>query len=125
MKRFEIAAAVAGLGLLFAGLGNTPLRAESAPASTPHTLNVFAGASLSDAFTELGHRLQKQRPGLIVRFNFAGSQQLATQIEQGAAADVFASADERWMNHVRDQGMLSGECATFARNRLVVIVPRT
>ena len=82
-------------------------------------------SSLSDAFTGLGHRLQTQRPGLTVRFNFAGSQQLATQIEQGAAADVFASADERWMNHVHDAGLLEGESAIFARNRLVVIVPKT
>ena len=125
MKRFKTAASVAGLGLLSALLGNTPAHAQSSPAGARHTLYVFAGASLSDAFTELGHRLEKQRPGLTVRFNFAGSQQLATQIEQGAAADVFASADERWMSHVRDAGLIAGESAIFARNRLVVIVPKT
>ncbi len=125
MKRFRTAASVAGMGLLFMLLGTTLSYSQSAPARTSHSLIVFAGASLSDAFTELGHRLEKQRPGLTVRFNFAGSQQLATQIEQGAAADVFASADERWMAHVRDRGLLAGESAIFARNRLVVIVPRT
>ena len=86
---------------------------------------MFAAASLSDAFTEIGHKLEQRRPGLTVRMNFAGSQQLATQIEQGAAADVFASADERWMDYAKKRGLLSGEPTIFARNRLVVIVPRT
>ena len=89
------------------------------------TLNVFAAASLSDAFTEIGHDLEKQRPGLTVRMNFAGSQQLALQIEQGASADVFASADERWMSYAQDHGRVDGESSIFARNRLVVIVPKT
>lgn len=88
------------------------------------TLTVFAAASLAEAFTELGQQLERQRPGLTVRFNFAGSQQLATQIEQGARADVFASADERWMNYVGDRHLLSGGPRVFAHNRLVVIVPR-
>ena len=56
--------------------------------------------------------------------SFAGSQQLASQIEQGARADVFASADQRWMDHVRERGLLSGPSTEFVRNRLVVIVPR-
>jgi molybdate transport system substrate-binding protein len=89
------------------------------------TLNVFAAASLADAFTEIGHNLEKQRPGLTVRMNFAGSQALALQIEQGAAADVFASADERWMSYARDHGLVDGDASIFARNRLVVIVPKT
>jgi molybdate transport system substrate-binding protein len=103
----------------------------SVPAAAPPasagktTLEVFAAASLSDAFTEIGHELERQRPGLTVRLNFAGSQQLATQIEQGALADVFASADERWMAYATERGLVSGEPVIFARNRLVVIVPKT
>src|SRR5207245_655959 len=50
--------------------------------------------------------------------------QLATQIELGAPADVFASADRRWMDHLRERSLLAGQPAVFARNRLVVIVPR-
>jgi molybdate transport system substrate-binding protein len=88
-------------------------------------LQVFAAASLSDAFTEIGHVFEQQHRGIIVRSNFAGSQQLATQIEQGAVADVFASADERWMNYAKDRGLLAGEPVLFVRNRLVVIVPKT
>ena len=101
------------------------IRVGSSRAEEPGTLTVFAAASLADAFTELGHRLETQRPGLTVRFNFAGSQQLATQIEQGASADVFASADERWMGDVAERHLLAGEPAIFARNRVAVIVPAT
>ncbi len=60
-----------------------------------------------------------------MQFNFAGSQQLALQIEQGAPADVFASADQRWMSYAAEKGLVEGESAVFARNRLVAIVPRT
>ena len=106
-------------------IATCPIRAAAAPASEERALTVFAAASLADAFTELGHRLEQQRPGLAVRFNFAGSQQLAMQIEQGGRPDVFASADERWMTYVSDRHLVSAEPAVFARNRLVVIVPRT
>jgi molybdate transport system substrate-binding protein len=89
------------------------------------TLNVFAAASLSDSFRDLGRALEQRHPGLTVQFNFAGSQQLALQMEQGAPADVFASADQRWMDYARDKGLVESEATIFARNRLVVIVPRT
>ena len=95
------------------------------PASTPPTLTVFAAASLSDAFTDIGKSLERDMPGLHVRFNFGGSNTLALQIEQGAEADVFASADDQWMGHVRAHGMLAGTSQAFARNILVAIVPRT
>src|SRR5262249_10941793 len=81
--------------------------------------------SLSDAFAEIGHQLEQQHAGLTVRFNLAGSQQLAAQLEQGAVADLYASADDRWMEYVKDRGLLAGEPSLFARNRLVVIVPKT
>ena len=114
-----------GVLLLLAGTGAPPLTARSAAAAQHQTLWVFAAASLSDAFTEIAHRLEGQQPGLDVRINFAGSQQLAAQIEQGAAADVFASADDRWMANLRDRGFLAGDSKVFARNRLVVIIPKT
>jgi molybdate transport system substrate-binding protein len=87
------------------------------------TLTVFAAASLTEAFTEIGDSLQRRDPGIVARFNFSGSQLLALQITQGAPADVFASADERWMSAVRDSGRVEGAARPFARNRLVVIVP--
>jgi molybdate transport system substrate-binding protein len=98
--------------------------ALAAPLSAPnHTVTVFAAASLTEAFTEFGRSMERKTPGLKVRFNFAGSQQLVAQMEQGAAADVFASADQRWMRQAADRGLVTGDPVVFARNRLVVLVP--
>jgi molybdate transport system substrate-binding protein len=88
-------------------------------------LNVFAAASLSEAFTALGAEFERSHPGVSVGFNFAGSQQLVFQMEQGANADVFASADQRWMEYAREHDLVAEASSAFARNRLVVIVPRT
>ena len=90
----------------------------------PKHLSVSAAASLSDAFNEIADSLQRRDPDLHIDFNFAGSQVLVLQIGQGAAADVFASADDRWMQIARDSGLIEGTPQTFARNRLVVIVPQ-
>jgi molybdate transport system substrate-binding protein len=98
---------------------------DDARAADKPTLRVFAAASLVDAFDELGRALERQRPGLTVRASYAGSQQLASQLEQGARGDVFASADTRWMADVVGHGLATGEPVLFARNRMVVIVPAT
>ena len=92
---------------------------------TTSTLRVFAAASLVDAFADIGKEFERTHPGTAVRFNLAGSQQLAVQLEQGAAADLFASADQRWMDYVRERKLIDGEPIVFGRNRLIVIVPRT
>ena len=101
------------------------LAAGTSRAPASRTLTVFAAASLSDAFTELGPIVERSRPGLSIRFNFAGSQQLVSQLELGARADVFASADERWMRRAVAGGLVEGQPVVFASNRLVVIVPRS
>jgi molybdate transport system substrate-binding protein len=85
---------------------------------------VFAAASLTEAFTELGRGFEAAHPGTRVRLNFAGSQQLALQLEQGAAADLFASADGRWMGRIDSLGLVAGRPRVFARNALVVALPR-
>jgi molybdate transport system substrate-binding protein len=90
----------------------------------PSTLSVYAAASLTDAFRELGRTFDAGHPGVTVQFNFAGSQQLVSQLEQGAPADVLASADKQWMSHATEKGLVEGEATIFAGNRLVVIVPR-
>lgn len=87
------------------------------------SLTVFAAASLTATFREIGRLYEAQHPGSTLRLNFAGSQQLAVQIEQGARADVFASADARWMQYLQGRGLLEGEPRVLARNRLVVILP--
>ena len=88
------------------------------------TLTVYAAASLTAAFGALGDTLERRMPGLHVVFNFAGSQQLALQIELGAAADVFASADQHWMADVRTHGLIADTPRVFVHNRLVAITPR-
>jgi molybdate transport system substrate-binding protein len=104
------------------------LSAVAAPnriAAQSGTVTVFAAASLTDAFTQLADTLKQRIPGLKVDLNFAGSPALALQIEQGAVADVFASADEQWMAAVGDSGFVAGSPQVFVHNRLVVIVPRS
>jgi molybdate transport system substrate-binding protein len=86
------------------------------------TLTVFAAASLTDVFTGLGEALEDQQPGLDVQFNFAGSSALATQITQGAPADVFASANEAQMAVVTDAG-LAEDPSVFTSNVLQIAVP--
>ena len=88
------------------------------------TLTVFAAASLTDVFTDLGDQLEKANPGLHVQFNFAGSSQLATQITQGAPADVFASANEKQMKVVTDAGLQAADPTIFAENVLEIAVPK-
>ena len=91
----------------------------------PSTLTVFAAVSLTESFRDLGRTFEQKHPGTSVQFSFAGSQQLALQLEQGAPADVFASADQRWMDYAKEKKLVEGETPVFVRNRLVVIVPRT
>lgn len=86
------------------------------------TLTVFAAASLTDAFSELG-RAFDARTGHRTNFQFAGSQTLRTQLEQGARADVYASANEAQYTPLVLQKLLPAGQA-FARNRLTVIAPR-
>jgi molybdate transport system substrate-binding protein len=93
-----------------------------APTPAPITLNVFAAASLTESFTEIGMKFQTAHPGVTVKFNFAGSPTLVQQITGGAAADVFASADMANMQKVSDAG-LAGSSQVFVKNRLVVIIP--
>lgn len=98
-----------------------PLRIVPDAGSTG--LTIFAAASLTDAFKEVAAALATQDPALQARFNFAGSQQLAAQLEQGAEADLYAPADQRWMTYAREKSLVAGNAPVFARNRMVVIVP--
>jgi molybdate transport system substrate-binding protein len=87
------------------------------------TLTVFAAASLTDAFEEMGTAFEASNTGVEVLYNFASSSDLATQIVEGAPADVFASANNTQMTVARDAERIAGTPRTFARNRLVLIVP--
>src|SRR5215204_6077259 len=85
-------------------------------------LTVYAASSLTDAFGELKDNFEEENSGTEVRLNFAGSSTVLTQLEQGAPADVFASADEARMDAAVSDGLAQSP-QTFARNRLTVIVP--
>lgn len=86
-------------------------------------LVVFAAASLTESFTQVGDDFESAHPGVTVTFNFAGSSTLAQQINEGAPADVFASANPATMTLVTDAGNGEGTPTTFARNQLVIAVP--
>ncbi len=87
-------------------------------------LTVFAAAAFTEASREMKASLEESNPALSVTLSFASSTQLRAQLEQGARADVFVSADEKQMDLARQAGLLAGEPVVFARNRLVVILPR-
>nr|WP_223884648.1 molybdate ABC transporter substrate-binding protein [Micromonospora craniellae] len=87
-------------------------------------LTVFAAASLTESFTRIGRDFEAAHQGVQVTFSFAGSSALATQINQGAPADVFASAAPAPMATVTEAGNADGEPATFVRNQLVIAVPQ-
>jgi molybdate transport system substrate-binding protein len=85
-------------------------------------VTVFAGSSLTDAFGKIGDELMKANPGARFIFDFGSSSTLATQITNGAPADVFASADEANMQKVVDSGLAIGRPRTFATNELQIAV---
>lgn len=118
LTRAPIAAVVGAVSVLLSPVphpGDDPK-----PSST--TLNVFAAASLRDVFGALGTTFEQEQPGVKVHFNFAGSQELRTQIENGAPADVFASADTRHMDQARSAGLVD-PANFFATNTPVIVVP--
>jgi molybdate transport system substrate-binding protein len=85
-------------------------------------LTVFAASSLTGAFESLGARYSKENPGTSFRFNFLSSADLATQLEQGAEADLFASADQANMEKVVEAGRVAGDPKVFVRNELQIVV---
>jgi molybdate transport system substrate-binding protein len=94
-------------------------------AAEPTTLTVLAAASLTESYTELGELFEAANPGVKVSLSFAGSQQLAQQLGQGAEADVFASASKKYMDAaIESQRVVSDAAKNFATNRLVVIYPK-
>jgi molybdate transport system substrate-binding protein len=107
LRSTPVAAAL--LLLLFAGV-----RAE--------TIRVFAASSLTESFEDIGDLFRTENPGDEVELHFAGSQLLRVQIEEGADADVFASADRVHMDAVKGKGLAETD-VVFARNRLVVVTP--
>jgi len=93
-------------------------------AQSPDELIVFTAASLTGAFGEIGE-IYENETGIHVAFNFDGSQALRTQLENGAYADLFASANMKQMNAVRESGLMNNSSvAIFTKNKLALIVPK-
>lgn len=105
---------------------STPPGPTAGQTPEPAELVVLAASSLTDAFGELAETLPKQASfaGVRILMGFGASTQLRVQLEQGAPADVFESADAAQMELAVRAGLIKGTPNVFARNRLTVIVPR-
>jgi len=115
IRRTLLSAAIVLLALVGT---RAPVAAEG-----PAPITVFAAASLTDALQAVGKAYTAQT-GVPVRFSFAASSLLAKQIEAGARADVFVSADRQWMDHVERAGLLvPGSRRNLLRGRLVLVAP--
>lgn len=118
---------IACLGLLLSSCSGA-----AAPAASPPTaggagkeMTIFAAASLTDSFNEIGTAFTSRTNGTKVTFNYGGSNTLRAQLEQGARADVFASANETEMNNLVKGGLVTVTPSIFATNWLVVITPKS
>jgi len=114
-----VCAVFAALVLAACGSSSAGSSASGKPSGT---LVVFAATSLTDAFGTIGTQFEKANPGVTVKFNFDGSSTLATQINQGAPADVFASAAPENMKTVTDAGDAVGTPQIFTRNKAEIMV---
>ncbi|GAA2094332.1 MULTISPECIES: molybdate ABC transporter substrate-binding protein [Brevibacterium] len=126
--RIAAAALAAGLLIAPAGCASGPDSSgggdsEGGEAEEPRTLTVFAAASLTDTFEQLTDAFSEQHDGVDVQLSFAGSSDLVAQITEGAPADVVATADERTMQQLVDDSLLTGEPTPFVTNVLEIAVP--
>lgn len=106
----------------------TTATARAAPAVEPAprvtgALTIFAASSLTDAFNEMKGRIEAANPGTTITFNYAASSALRTQLEQGAKADLYASADTAQLDNAIKSGVINGGGSLFARNTPVLIIP--
>ena len=102
----------------------SPSAGSAASGKVSGTLVVFAATSLTDAFDRIGAQFEKAHPGVTVKFNYNGSSSLATAINQGAPADVFASAAPANMKTVTDAGDATGTPQVFTRNTGEIMVEK-
>jgi molybdate transport system substrate-binding protein len=100
-----------------------PFGQESVYAQAKTTLTIFAASSLTDAFKEIETAFEKANPAIDVVFSFGSSSTLATQLKEGAPADIFASANNSQMNVALEANRIAGTPRTLVKNRLVLVVP--
>jgi molybdate transport system substrate-binding protein len=104
----------------------TPVAVEHDSVAFPSEggdLTVFAAASLSDAFEAIEQELEAATPNLSITYNFGGSQALVTQLEEGAQADVFASANTAQMEVAIEADLAASPPVPFVHNRLAIVTP--
>ena len=104
------------------GTPSASAAASSAPALSG-SITVLAAASLDNVFPALAKTFEQQHPGTTVKFSFNGSDTLAEQIDEGAPADVFASANQSTMQTVQKAGNTTGTPTVFVKNTLEIAVP--
>ena len=119
-----LALCVVGLGAAGCGSSTSSSGATTTVPTVTGDITVLAAASLTDTFKELGTAFQTANPGAKVTFSFGSSSTLVTQINQGAPADIFASADTANMDKLTGAGAagITGTAKTFAANKLQIIV---
>jgi len=118
MKRFVVASVLALLGPL-AACGSD----QDGGGGDHQTLTVFAAASLTSTFQQIADAFEADHPGTDVRLSFGGSADLVSQIQNGAPADVFASADTATMDELTAAHLTDGDPRPFATNHLEIAVP--
>lgn len=125
MKIRAMAVIGTAAALLLAGCGGSSGSSAAPTSAAPaaKTLTVLAAASLTESFTALGKQFETDHPGVTVKFNFAGSSDLAQQIVQGAPAGVFAAASDATMKTVTDASLTASPPVTFAKNVLQIATP--
>ena len=124
MKIRALAAIGTAAAVLLTGCGERLGRPRPRPRPPlPETLTVLAAASLTETFNALGKQFETDHPGVSVKFNYAGSSDLAQQIVNGAPADVFASASDATMKTVTDADLTAAKPVTFAKNVLQIATP--
>jgi molybdate transport system substrate-binding protein len=116
--------AVPGLVSCGGGGGGSSGSGDGGNGESGGTLTVLAASSLTDAFGELGNTFEERNQGVEVRQTFGASSDLLAQIEQGAPADVFASAAEEEMDTADEEGLVAGTPRVFVKNREVIMVPK-
>lgn len=125
INRFFAVALTAGV-MLLAGCGTETPAARPSGTATAVTgeVVVLAGSSLTESFNKIAKDFEAANPGSKITFSYGGSSTLATQINQGAPADIFASAAPANMKTVTDAGNADGTPVTFVKNQLVIAVPK-
>lgn len=121
----KVLATLAGVALLVTGCSSASSNSagtsgSSGGAPQQATLTVFAAASLTESFDALKTEFEQAHPGVTVKYSFGGSSTLVQQINNGAKADIFASADQANMDKAVQAGSIDGQPTIFATNKLTI-----